>query len=72
MIPSGVFVTLTNLYVDGFVHVSRLGHEFYVYDEQKSSFIGEDTGRTFRVGGELKVTVVDVDVEARKVDFRCV
>lgn len=72
VIPSGVFVTLTNLYVDGFVHVSRLGHEFYVYDEQKSSFIGEDTGRTFRVGGELKVTVVDVDVEARKVDFRCV
>lgn len=69
-VSAGVFVTLKNLYVDGFVHVSKLGDDYFVWDEHTCSFRGERTKRRFRVGDEISVTVESVDVESRRIDFR--
>ena len=70
--PFGVFVTLNDLYVEGLVHVSELGGEYFQYNETTHELRGERTGRRFRLTDELDVQVSRVDLEARRIDFRLV
>ncbi len=70
--PFGVFVTLNELYVDGLVHVSELGAEYFQYNEAAHELRGERTGRRFRLTDELHVQVSRVDLEARRIEFRLV
>ena len=70
--PFGVFVTLNELYVDGMVHVSELGSEYFQYNEASHELRGERTGRRFRLTDELHVQVSRVDLEARRIEFRLV
>ncbi len=70
--PFGVFVTLNDLYVDGLVHVSELGTEYFQYNESAHELRGERTGRRFRLTDELHVQVSRVDLEARRIEFRLV
>ncbi|HEY5632401.1 MAG TPA: ribonuclease R [Burkholderiaceae bacterium] len=70
--PFGVFVTLTELYVDGLVHVSELGNEYFQFNEAAHELRGERTGRRFRLTDELHVQVSRVDLEARRIEFRLV
>ncbi|MCL4764200.1 MAG: VacB/RNase II family 3'-5' exoribonuclease, partial [Burkholderiales bacterium] len=70
--PFGVFVTLNELYVEGLVHVSELGGEYFQYNESAHELRGERTGRRFRLTDELDVQVSRVDLEARRIDFRLV
>jgi len=70
--PFGVFVTLNELYVDGMVHVSELGAEYFQYNEASHELRGERTGRRFRLTDELHVQVSRVDLEARRIEFRLV
>ncbi len=70
--PFGVFVTLEELYVEGLVHVSELGSEYFQYNEAAHELRGERTGRRFRLTDELEVQVSRVDLEARRIDFRLV
>jgi ribonuclease R len=70
--PFGVFVTLNDLYVEGLVHVSELGGEYFQLNEGAHELRGERTGRRFRLSEELHVQVSRVDLEARKIEFRLV
>ena len=65
----GLFVTLKDLYVDGMVHVSQLGDDFFVFDQPSQSLIGKGHGQTFSLGDEVKVKVAGVNLEERKIDF---
>ena len=64
----GFFVELPNT-VEGLVHVSTIDDDYYIYDEKHLRLIGEHTKRVFRIGDTVKVTLVRVDVEERRVDF---
>jgi ribonuclease R len=70
--PFGIFVTLNDLYVEGMVHVSELGTEYFQYIEAAHELRGERTGRRFRITDELDVQVSRVDLEARRIEFRLV
>jgi ribonuclease R len=70
--PFGVFVTLSDLFVEGMVHVSELGTEYFQYIEAGHELRGERTGRRFRLTDELHVQVSRVDLEARRIEFRLV
>ena len=72
VLPAGVFVVLKNLFVEGFVHVSTLGNEYYEYDEARNCFVGSESRKLYRVGDELTVTVAEVNTAKRMVDFYCV
>lgn len=65
----GLFVELKNVYVEGLVHVSTLQNDFYQFDAVKHRLIGERTRRSFRLGDNIWVKVVGVDLDDRKVDF---
>lgn len=65
----GLFVTLKDLYVDGMIHVSQLGDDFFVYDQASQSLVGQSRGQTFSLGDEVKIKVAGVNLEDRKIDF---
>ena len=68
----GIFVTLDALYVDGLVHITELGGEYYRFDEARQELRGERTGVRYAVGTRVRVQVSRVDLDGRKIDFRMV
>jgi ribonuclease R len=68
----GLFVTLDGLYVEGLVHITELGGEYFRFDEIKQELRGERTGVRFVVGSRVRVQVSRVDLDGRKIDFRMV
>jgi len=72
VVPFGVFVVLDDLYVEGLVHVSELGSEYFHFNDALHELRGERTGLRFRLGEPLTVQVARVELEARRIDFRLV
>ena len=68
----GLFVTLDALYVEGMVHITELGGEYYRFDELRQELRGERTGIRYVVGTRVRVQVSRVDLDGRKIDFRMV
>ena len=65
----GLFVLLDNLFVEGLVHISELGSDYFHYDEASHSLRGERTGRVFALTDRLTIKVARVDLETSKIDF---
>jgi ribonuclease R len=65
----GIFITLDELFIDGLVHISDLGSDYFQYDQQRHLLRGERTGVRYQLGARVKVRVVRVDLEASKIDF---
>ncbi|MEG0489482.1 MAG: RNB domain-containing ribonuclease, partial [Acinetobacter sp.] len=65
----GLFITLKDLYVDGMVHVSQLGDDYFVFDQASQNLVGQNRGQTFGLGDEVKIKVAGVNLEERKIDF---
>jgi ribonuclease R len=65
----GLFVALDDLYVEGLVHVSELGSDYFHFDAAKHQMLGEHTGKRYRLGDRVRVQVVRVDMESTKIDF---
>jgi ribonuclease R len=65
----GVFVALDQVYVEGLVHISELGADYFHYDAAKHQLLGERTSRRFRLGDRISVRLVRVDLETAKIDF---
>jgi len=68
----GIFVTLDSLYVEGLVHITELGGEYYRFDELRQELRGERTGIRYAIGSRVQVQVSRVDLDGRKIDFRLV
>jgi ribonuclease R len=69
VVPFGVFVALDEVYVEGLVHVSELGEDYFQYDSVKHQMLGERSGRRFRLGDRLQVKLVRADLETGRIDF---
>jgi ribonuclease R len=72
VVPFGIFVVLDDLFVEGLVHVSELGSEYFHYNEPLHELRGERTGLRFRLSDRMTVQVARVDLEARRIEFRLV
>jgi ribonuclease R len=68
----GLFVTLDALHVDGLLHITELGGEYYRFDEVRQELRGERTGVRYAIGTRVRVQVSRVDLDGRKIDFRMV
>lgn len=66
----GLFVELQPLYVEGLVHITELGEDYFHYDNARHCLKGERTGKVYRLGDKLKVQVAQVNLDDRKVDLR--
>jgi len=65
----GMFISLDDLYVEGLVHISELGKDYFHFDATKHQLLGERTGQSYRLGDRVEVRVVKVDMESTKIDF---
>ncbi|WP_298931580.1 ribonuclease R [uncultured Ramlibacter sp.] len=68
----GIFVTLDSMYVEGMVHITELGGEYFKFDEARQELRGERTGIRYAIGTRVQVQVSRVDLDGRKIDFRLV
>lgn len=65
----GVFVELEPFYLQGLVHISNLGGDYYQFRPETQSLVGERTGKRFAMGDALSVTLTAVEPEAGKIDL---
>jgi ribonuclease R len=67
--PFGMFVELIDHYVEGLVHVSTMADDYYRYREQQHALFGENTRKTYRLGDQVRVQIIRVDMERRQIDL---
>lgn len=65
----GLFVELNDIYVEGLVHVTSLRNDYYHFDPAHHRLVGERTHQIYRLADKLKVRVLRVDLDERKIDF---
>jgi ribonuclease R len=68
----GIFVQLDTLFIEGLVHVTELGADYFQYDEARHELRGERTGIRYQLTDRVKVQVSRVDLDARRIDLRLV
>ena len=69
VVPFGLFVTLDDYFVDGLVHISELGRDYFQFDPARHMLLGERTGKRYRLADRMTVKLVRVDLDTRKIDF---
>jgi ribonuclease R len=69
VVPFGLFVTLDEYFVDGLVHISELGRDYFQYDGARHMLLGERTGKRFRLADRMSVKLVRADLDTRKIDL---
>ena len=65
----GVFIELDKIYIQGLLHVSNLGDDYFEFYPAAMSLVGERSGRRIKLGDKMQVILADVDVESRKIDL---
>jgi len=65
----GLFVRLQDLHIEGLVHITSLGRDYYHYDDVRMCLTGENTGVKYRVGDVVKVQVAAVNLDEKKIDL---
>ncbi len=65
----GLFVQLTEHFVEGLVHVSTLADDYFRFDEQARVLLGERTGKSFRLGDAVRVQVIRIDLDRRQIEL---
>jgi ribonuclease R len=63
----GIYVEITDLLIEGMVHVREMGDDYYVYDEKRYALVGRRRKHEYRLGSPVMVQVVSVDVERHQV-----
>ena len=65
----GIFVELNDYYIEGLVHVTALGRDYFHFDPVARRLHGERSGRNYEIGAKLRVRVVRVDLDEAKIDL---
>ena len=68
----GLFVALDGVYVEGLLHVTELGNDYFHYDKARHEMAGERSGVRYRLGDRMTIKVVRVDLETARIDFALV
>jgi len=69
VVDFGLFAQVKGMQIDGLVHVSSLGADYFTRDRSGYRMVGSRSGRTFRLGDHLRVRLVNVIIDERKIDF---
>ncbi len=65
----GLFVRLNDLHIEGLIHITSLGHDYYHFDDVRMCLSGERTGTKYRIGDVLEVSVAAVNLDEKKIDL---
>ena len=67
----GMFIELDNT-VEGLIRLANMRDDYYIFDQEKYTIIGERTHKTFRIGDTVKIQVENVNIDFREIDFRLI
>ncbi len=70
VVPFGIFIALDGVFVEGLVHVSELGQDYFHFDATAHAMVGERSGKRFRLADRVRVQLARVDMESNRIDFR--
>ncbi|MDR2260236.1 MAG: ribonuclease R [Azoarcus sp.] len=70
VVPFGLFVALDDIFIEGLVHISDLGSDYFHFDEARHELAGERTHVRYRLSDRVRVELVRADLETSKIDFR--
>ncbi|ENS6476858.1 ribonuclease R, partial [Neisseria gonorrhoeae] len=65
----GIFVTLDDIHIDGLVHISDLGEDYFNFRPEIMAIEGERSGIRFNMGDRVAVRVARADLDDGKIDF---
>ena len=65
----GLFVELSDIYVEGLVHVTSLASDYYEFDSSKHRLVGERSRVVYRLADKVRVKVARVDLDRKRIDF---
>jgi len=65
----GLFVRLADLHIEGLVHITSLGHDYYHFDDVRMCLTGEHSGAKYRIGDTVEVQVAAVNLDEKKIDL---
>jgi ribonuclease R len=68
----GLFVELVDTFISGIIHISDLRDDYYIHDSRAHKLVGENTGRIFQMGNQVRVRLDHVDMMAKKITFALV
>jgi ribonuclease R len=66
----GIYVEIEETYIEGFVQMTNMSDDYYIYDEATYSMTGRHSGRRVRLGDQVEIQVISVNLEKREIDFR--
>jgi ribonuclease R len=69
VVDFGLFVQLDGLQVDGLLHVSALGEDYFMRDRSGFRIVGRSSGKVYKLGDRMQVRVTNVSLDERRVDF---
>jgi ribonuclease R len=69
VVSFGIFVEIPQFIVEGLVHISDLADDYYIFEEKAYRLKGQNSGRIYRLGDEVRVRVVRADASERVLDF---
>jgi len=72
VVAFGIFVEITENLVEGLVHITNLSDDYYTHDEQRYRLIGQNSGKVYQLGNLVSVRVIQVDRDARVIDFELI
>lgn len=67
--PFGLFVQLTDIFVEGLVHITTMSDDYYIFRDTDHALRGERTKRTYKLGDRVEVQVVKVDMDRRQINL---
>ncbi len=65
----GVFVQLEGLWLEGLVHVKDLDGDYFEFDENRYALVGSHTGKMYRPGDKMRVTLVRATPSTREIEL---
>lgn len=67
--PFGMFVQLENT-IEGLIRFENMGNEFFLYDDERKTLMGEKSRKLYKIGDEVTIEVIGADKMTRKIDFK--
>lgn len=69
VLPFGAFVDLEGIYIEGLLHISNLGRDYFHLDTIHHRLVGENSGKVYQLGDRLEVRLDSVDITEKRIEL---
>ena len=67
----GMFVELENT-VEGLIKFEDLGNEYFIYNDENKTLVGENSKKVYKIGDKIKIKVIYANKQLRRINFKAI